>query len=208
MVHPNKYLAVVFLFAVGCAPAVLDFETSASTTTTTTGTSAQTETTNTTETTTSVPTTNTTSVTTSTSTSTSTTTVTTDPEPSSFQWDGSRLVHIGDSCDEYLYEEGAEITEMPEYQDIVDGCPNCDRVFYVEVSPSDVCGYSVSSPVLRGIRWNSDQEATIYELYQDGGGYDSREYSDADVDGFDLTYIYDGDWYYSDGEVTLVPQWD
>ena len=93
----------------------------------------------------------------------------TDPEgePDFDIWIGERFIEMGD-CEATLTEYGVGLHEDWEYYDYAQYyCEGCDRFYYVEVSPSEVCGVDVSTEVIRGIGFDSNS-AQIYSLSQEG----------------------------------------
>jgi hypothetical protein len=178
-----------------------------STSTETTSTSPSTETTVTSTQTTGTTNTTTTGTTvTGTQTTSTTGTITTASELS---WTGERLIDIPSAgCEEYIYEDGVEVTEDSIGADLLAACDECTRVWEIQASPEYVCGYSVTPVVYRGLDFHSDGTATIYSLSDEGSYWDASYYSngDLDLDGI-LEYEYDGDWYIAYGVVELSPVW-
>ena len=59
-----------------------------------------------------------------------------EPEPDLSVWMGQRTF-ITEDCEEPATEIGHELTaeNWNDYEDTKDECPNCDHIYYVEVSP-------------------------------------------------------------------------
>jgi hypothetical protein len=192
-----KSVALFSVLLTGCSPASLVIVGhSTSTETTVTGTQT-TGTTNTTTTTTGT-------IVTGTETTSTTSTITTESELS---WTGERLIDIPSAgCEEYIYEDGVEVTAESLGEDLLAACDECTRVWEIQASPEYVCGYSVTPVVYRGLDFHSDGTVTVYTLSDEGSYWDASYYASGvlDSDGM-LEYEHDGDWYTAYGEVELSP---
>lgn len=109
-----------------------------------------------------------------------------DPEPDTSVWEGSRTVYYGD-CEEPLYETGYELGPDWDYYDwAMENCPDCDHLYYVDVTPETVCGIRVTTPVYRGLVLN-EPDAEVWSFsYQGAYALDDR----ASFDGFVVEYAY------------------
>ena len=124
-----------------------------------------------------------------------------DPKPDLSVWMGQRTF-ITDDCEEPATEIGHELTAdtWNDYEDTKDECPNCDHIYYVEVSPDTICGVPVTQERYRGVDFMDEGKAIIYDF----GGWSGAEILDPDAqfDGWTLTYSYDySSWLSMEGVV-------
>jgi len=113
-----------------------------------------------------------------------------DPQPDLSLWIGERTF-ITDDCEESATEEGYELTAeiWDSYEETLDKCPNCDRIYYVVVSPEIVCNYPVTEVRYRGVDFMEDGRAAVYN-FSDWSGAEILD-PDATFDGWTLNYAYD-----------------
>jgi hypothetical protein len=104
-------------------------------------------------------------------------------------WIGERIF-ITDDCEEQATEVGHELTadNWDGYEDAHNDCPNCDRIYYVAVSPEEICGVPVTTERYRGVDFNEDGTAYVYDF---GRGGASVLDSAATFDGWTLNYEYE-----------------
>ena len=200
-----KSIAFFSVFLAGCSPASLVIEGHSgstgtdSTVPTTETTVTGTQTTSATTTTATTPTSSTTSTTTTTG-----TTITTADE---LLWSGERFIDMFSvGCEDYIYEEGVEVTEDALGQDLLDACGDCTRVWEVAASPESVCGYGVTPVVYRGLEFRDDGSVTVYSFSDEGSYWDADFYGSGNLsaDGT-LEYEHYQDWYTAYGLVDLSP---
>ena len=105
-------------------------------------------------------------------------------------WLGERIF-ITDDCEETATEEGHELTaeNWDGYEEAHDECPNCDRIYYVGVSPETLCGYPVTQVRYRGVDFTENDEAIVYD-FSDWSGASILD-PDATFDGWTLNYEYE-----------------
>ena len=113
-----------------------------------------------------------------------------EPQPDLSQWIGERTF-VTDDCEEAASEEGYELTAdmWNDYEETMDKCPNCDRIYYVVVSPEIVCNYPVTEVRYRGVDFMDDGRAAVYN-FADWSGAELLD-PDATFDGWTLQYSYD-----------------
>ena len=113
-----------------------------------------------------------------------------DPQPDLSQWIGERTF-VTDDCEEPASEEGYELTGdiWDSYEETMDKCPNCDRIYYVTVTPEIVCNYPVTEVRYRGVDFMDDGRAAVYN-FSDWSGAELLD-PDATFDGWTLRYSYD-----------------
>lgn len=124
-----------------------------------------------------------------------------EPAPDYALWRGSRRFTAESDywdCDEETNEFGEELTDGDELDAMRDACPSCERFYEVGVSPDEVCDYvGLADPAYRGLvlgdgwaavysfsfeSWDDEVEATLLD-------------SEADFDGWTITYDYEVDFY-------------
>ena len=135
----------------------------------------------------------------------------TDTDAYPLHWDGDRHFVFYDACEGSVTEEGIEVTKESDWSELVAACDSCDHVFYVEVSPSEICDgwVRIASEVARGVEWRADGSAQIWNIRQgDGGSFWAEPLSqDSEVDGDTIRYAYAGVYYEYEygvqGSVTL-----
>jgi len=112
-----------------------------------------------------------------------------DPEPDYSVWKGERLF-VTDDCEEPALEEGHELTaeNWDSYDEVHDTCPNCDHIYYVAVSPEEVCGYPITEVRYRGVDFVEDGGAIFYNF--NSWGQAEVIDPDAEFDGWTLKYAY------------------
>jgi hypothetical protein len=105
-------------------------------------------------------------------------------------WIGER-VFITDDCEEPAIEEGHELTaeNWDGYEEAHNECPNCDRIYYVAVSPETICGYPVTQVRYRGVDFMENDEAIVYDFSEWSGA--SIIDPNATFDGSTLSYEYE-----------------
>jgi hypothetical protein len=117
-----------------------------------------------------------------------------DPVPDLSLWIGERMF-ITDDCEEPAIEEGHELTaeNWDGYEDAHNDCPNCDRIYYVEVSPDEICGVPVTTERYRGVDFNDGNGiAYVYDFGRNGASVVDPA---ATFDGWTLNYEYTySDW--------------
>jgi len=135
----------------------------------------------------------------------------TEEPPYPLTWEGTRVIEFPGYCEEELVEVGIEFTQERDAEPLLDACPGCEMIFFVEVSPDTICGSAPVAPeVIRGIEPLSGNNVIIYAFGQDErGDWVAYELSEGELDGELLTYAYEGELsgydYTVDGEAVLAP---
>lgn len=113
-----------------------------------------------------------------------------EPVPDLSLWIGER-VFITDDCEETATEVGHELTaeNWDGYEDAHNACPNCDRIYYVAVSPESLCDIPVTQERYRGVDFTEDGAAIVYDF--DRGDRANVLDPAATFDGWTLNYEYD-----------------
>ncbi len=125
-----------------------------------------------------------------------------DTEPAPFVWAGERnftfYTWFGE-CEDTLIETGIEVTNDPDAQDAAAACPQCRRLFWVEMDKDSLCegnnfrGFPVASPVLRGIEFPGGSDHVLYSIGQrDNGSWVAFELASGELAGDTYEYEYDG----------------
>ena len=123
-----------------------------------------------------------------------------DTEPPPLQWNGERTFtfeQFGDDCTDTLIESGPEVTNQPDFAFALDQCPECERIFYVNMDKDTLCatqffeGYPVATPVMRGIATGADGNVRVfYGMF--ANEVDWNEFGDVSGSQDDFEYDYQG----------------